>query len=327
MGGQALKNANTERKSKEQFINIYCKVVQKLIEEMNIHPIDIRMIDYYRDKSDFGDMDLIISKEYKNDTFLDRLKQVFNPIEVYPNTDVYSFDFEKFQIDLIFIPREYLQIATTYYNYNDLGNLMGRIADKLGVRYGHTGLKFEHYVLNRSAKLATIKLSIDPRQIFEFLGYDFDRYLLGFQNIEEMFEYVVTSKYFNPKYFEYSNLNHQNRTRNKKRKTYEQFLEWLKNTKYSYVYEPTAEKNLQKIFETFPFVKSEIERVEKELRKKDIIGNKFNGNLIKNLIPDINFKRISNIIIEFNKLYDEAYIEKQKQSVINDKILEINARL
>jgi hypothetical protein len=324
MGGNALKSIVTERQDKHQFIKTYCSVTQKLIEEMNIHPIDIRLIDYYREKADFGDMDLIIAKEYKDSTFLERLKKVFEPKEVYPNTDVYSFDYKNFQIDLIFIEREFLQISTTYYNYNDLGNLMGRVSEKMGVRYGHGGLIFEYFNHNRSQKLDVIKLSIDPRQIFEYLGYDFDRYLLGFQNLEEIFEYIVSSKYFNPSYFAYSSLNHQNRTRNKKRKTYQQFLYWLETKKFLNLYEPNDAENLKLMIEAFPHSKIRMEQLNKEVRRKDIIKNKFNGNIVKDLIPGIDFKRIATVITKFNELYNEDFIEKSTQNKINAEILKIN---
>ncbi|GAF99140.1 unnamed protein product, partial [marine sediment metagenome] len=58
---------------------------------------------------------------------------------------------------------------------------------------------------------------------------DYEKYLEGFDEVEDIFQYVIDSKYFNPKIFEYEQLNHQNRTRNKKRKNYELFLQYVKD--------------------------------------------------------------------------------------------------
>ena len=49
-----------------------------------------------------------------------------------------------FQIDFIKVGEENWETSKNYFSYNDLGNLMGRLAQRLGVKYGG----IEDYFIN-----------------------------------------------------------------------------------------------------------------------------------------------------------------------------------
>ena len=127
------------------------------------------------------------------------------------------------QIDFIITPDSEIEAAYNYFSYNDLGNLMGRIAHKFDTKYGQDGLRFVYRTEGKV--LGEIKLSTDPVEICKFLGLkDFREAKL--ESLLDIFEYVRSSKYFNPFMYDMDELNKINRDRNKKRKTYMSFLDY-----------------------------------------------------------------------------------------------------
>ena len=72
-----------------------------------------------------------------------------------------------------------------------------------------------------------IVLTYNLLTALEILGLDWERYKQGFNNYDEMFEYVTSCKAFDKSKFALENLNHRNRVRDRKRKTYNLFLQYI----------------------------------------------------------------------------------------------------
>ena len=130
-------------------------------------------------------------------------------------------------MDLIHIDPTKLHIARTYFSYNDLGMLMGVLAKRLNCKYGHNGLYYNYYNHDRSYK-KDIFLSDEPPVIFNFLDLSYFKFLDGFNDLEDIFKYVTTSKYFDTKAFiNEEEWNHIRRTRNRKRLNWNKFINYL----------------------------------------------------------------------------------------------------
>jgi hypothetical protein len=125
------------------------------------------------------------------------------------------------QVDIIMVSPDLLDMGLSYFAWSDLGNLMGRTSRRMGFRYGHKGLSLQ---LPQGKR---IPVSSEPRAIFSFLGYDFQRWQSGFDSLGEMFKFVATGEFFNPDSYLWHNLNHSTRVRNRKRKSYAMFLDWV----------------------------------------------------------------------------------------------------
>ena len=339
MGGQALKNTFTRRYNKDEFFLLYYEVFTKLKELCydKEHPENhIKLVESYSTKETFGDMDILLNKDYfdvvtlkkrKMDVVLNSLHDLFRYSESYNNSPVFSFDYKELQIDLVFVKNEHFKTALIYYNMSDLGNLMGRIAVKLGVRYGHFGLKYKLISETSDKILGEFILSKNPKEYFEFLGFDYERYLKGFETLEDVFEFVISSKYFDKEIFAYENLDHQNRTRNRKRESYRKFLEYIEPKTFGENILPSKEERLKLILESFPQVHLEekIEELKKKEKLKKVIKSKFNGNIIMKLIPELSGKELGKFIQHFKNLFysDETFNEtvlKSSQQTINTMI-------
>ena len=272
MGGNALKNTNTRRYNADEYNALVNEVVDKLPQYL----WRIAVIPAYRSKESYGDMDVLI------DTLVDvdEIRSIFNPNEVVKNGDVISFDYKEFQIDLIFSPEAEFNYALSYFSYNDLGNLIGKLAHKLGLKHGHSGLVLP--IRNGENKFADILLTTDHDETLRFLGLDPEVFHEGFDNLTEIFEYVATSPYFDPESYKLENLNAVGRMRDKKRSTYNLFLKFCESYEGSrFVGNKDKTVYYEKIFDAFPVAKYEFATAVARVALLQLAATKFNGELVQ----------------------------------------------
>ena len=219
MGGQALKNTFTRRYQKEEFEQITPEIKEKLLK---VFP-KVDMPKYFKSKPSFGDADFVCMATDKNIDFEKFFIDEFQSKEIFKNGHVYSIEYKELQVDVIITPQKAYETSLTYFAWNDLGNLIGKIAHRFGLKWGFDGLK---YTYNSGGKeLGVLYVSKDYEQVLSFLGFDVDRYNLGFDNLDEIFDFVISSKYFNPWLFDFEIMNRTNRERDMKRSTYASFVE------------------------------------------------------------------------------------------------------
>lgn len=304
---------------------------------LKFYDIEYKIPLYYRDKKDFGDLDILIKKTVPTEHLL----KIFSGCEYFNNGDsVISFNWKNFQIDFIKIDPEDFEIAFHYFSYNDLGNLIGQLAKFNHLKFGFDGLIYVHYE-NRQKK-GTITISKDIDKILEFLDLDPKQYHKGFDTIEEVFDYVVKSKYFNPyvsdlEPYAYNDagvalyrINKMNRERNTKRKTYQSWLEYVKKFKtgeqnYKFKEDSNVAEVYDRIDKFFPEVnfKEKLNTLKKSEEDRLAIKNKFNGNIIKNLCPDLKKEDFQFFIDSFkaSKKNFNEYTINTSQDEINKDII------
>jgi len=317
VGGNALKKTFTRRYEKEEFYDIELEIQEKL-NNLGVH---CRPIKAYSDKQSFGDLDILVL--YDDNIDFMEVVDYFNPNEVYKNGKVISFDYKEFQIDMIITNKEFYEFSSVYYSYNDLGNLMGRIAHKLGTKYGHEGLTYTYRDENNNI-LGNVLLTQSPRQAFDILGYSYDRFLKGFLNLEEIFEYVASSKYFNPDIFILDNRNNAARTRDRKRPTYTAFLEFCENTNFDTVFKYNKDKSVYMnwIQDEFPHFMPAIEVIQEKENTRKLFKEKFNGEIV-NSLTGLQGKELGAFMCSFRKQYQDDEIIESPQDELNNAIVDL----
>lgn len=234
MGGHALKNTTTRRYSKTEYDAIKQHVINTLAGNPLFSGRRMQAIEAYRAKDSFGDLDLLIESDGLPHTVWFAIQDMFSPNDFVRNGTVTSFDVNEFQVDLLLTPSAIYDMSAAYFAYNDLGNLLGRVAYKMGLRYGHQGLSFQVYSEKTdNALLESIVLTSDPMKAMAFLGYDVERWKKGFTTIEDIFEFTVSSPYFHADFYDLEKRTYKARVRDAKRPTYTKFLEWLSLHDYS----------------------------------------------------------------------------------------------
>lgn len=289
MGGLALKHLNVRRVDKLEYDVLSNEMISKFHKLTNVTPVKILA---YTNKADFGDCDMLVNTTRLSDVPMwreDLAKEIGSKGYVC-NGGVTSMEYKGLQFDFIGTPEDRLAASFVYFAYNDLGNLMGRIAHKMGFKYGHLGLQLPVRDGDHIARI--IDIPVSRYEMFSFLGYSYDRWMNGFDDLEDIFKYVAQSHYFNKDIFLLHNRNAVSRIRDAKRKTYMEFLKWCEEdhpeiNPIGYLWstdpdEKTKEKayQLQRAIELWPGLGVEVEAVHAEIKLRKERAKVFNGNLV-----------------------------------------------
>jgi hypothetical protein len=278
MGGKALKNVETRRYQREEYLAIEKEVLEKInaiFPNSRCEPIPA-----YHTKPSFGDMDIVI-EHLESKKELEKHLESLGVDEIFKNSDCWSTNYKDFQVDYIFVESKYYDSVLDYFSYNDIGNLLGRISRRFGFKLGQLGLN--HVLLEKTTMLEDINVTSNYSEALEFLGYDSKRFKQGFETLEDMFDYVIQSEAFDPTVFALEGRNHDARTRDAKRPNYNKFLKYIEDKEFPNVEEIDKEKQLKRAFGIFPEFKEKYDAVFDRLRTKALIKEKFNGKIISNL--------------------------------------------
>jgi len=270
---------------------------------------------FFHSKETFGDIDIILSTEgheFVSDSDYNFIRtyieETFKPNEIFHNNNTYSFDYKEVQVDLIFCSPENYDSNRHYLSYNDLGNFIGRITQRMGLKYGQEGLWYNHNF--KGQKIGKVMISKDYPKIFEFLGFDYNKWLEGFNTLEDIFEYVINNPKFDSNMFELKYLNKINRERNAKRKSYMSFLNYIHDNYPNKVFLYESDKTyLDKANKFFPEARmtEAIRKLEYEHCEKLYIKSKFSGGVIMRRYG-LRGKTLGIALNGFKKWVEETYL-------------------
>jgi hypothetical protein len=308
MGGNALKTIKSRRVIDREFEFLCNKVKLPLIGSATKHSL----IPAYRNKASFGDADFVVNFESVRD-LIKFVKDQYNPLEIVRNHNTVSFDFYYFQVDFINHDVHNFDSALNYYSYDPVGNAVGKLFHQFGLKYGHDGLSFkireEHLGLSdrsNSHVLKDVVLTKDTEHIHTFLGLDHSKWLSGFDTQEEIFDWVCSSPFFNPARFSFDEMNHEARTRDRKRPSYNMLLEYIETNKHKYTcYKRRRSKKdyMDVILNTFPTLHKEMMECYMNYTVKKEASRKFNGNLVRSWIPYISDVQLGKVVSNFKKMF------------------------
>jgi hypothetical protein len=310
MGGKALNKYGvfTERKNTEEF-QALGKEIQDNIE-LNL-PISTAVIKCYHTKETHGDLDLLLCMtDGININWREYIQTHFKPEAIHNNGGVYSFDYKNFQVDFIPIPEAKWESALVYFSYDPCGNCMGKTYHKFGLSYGWEGL-FYKYRNVHGTNSSNILLTNDVRKIFQFGGYDYDRYMQGFERLKDIFNFTINSDYFDTEMFQMENLKSIDKKRNRKRGSYHLFLNYLKdnNITISYQFKKDKAEYINIIDACFPNANL-LEKIA-ELKRIDeynsLLAEKFNGEMVMQWFPKLKGKPLGVAIKNFKDSLGDNY--------------------
>ena len=286
MGGSALKNTVTRRYAKAEYEALRDEVLRQLQTDFPAH--QVAAIPAYRAKESFGDLDILLDTADLTMDWPGYLQQTFAPQEIVKNGPVISFDYQQFQIDLIASTPDDFAISLHYFAWNDLGNIIGRLLHKMGFKYGHDGLSL--MFRDGDYQYGVLCISKDIEQILAFAGLDAERFLAGFDTLEDIFRFAASSPFFNKDIYLLENRNHAARSRDRKRQTYNALLKWLETQTElpAYPWESLKEQGgvqykqvfVERAYEFFPACQPKIADMYARFQVWKSARAKFNGRLV-----------------------------------------------
>lgn len=191
----------------------------------------------YHKKSDHGDIDCLVwdGAGLRVENLIGPLSAALEckSVEENPNGASFAVPFGNnrwFQLDVQVVngTKAEFEFCQRFHSYNDLGNLIGRVAASQGFKFGSKGLCVPVY--HEGAIVDEIKVTDDFSAAIEFLGFDPDWFDDGFETLDEIFDYVTESRYFEPKYYRLSNRSNRSRKRDLKRPAYMAFVDRVQKT-------------------------------------------------------------------------------------------------
>lgn len=285
MGGNAL-SVPSVRLTRKNFERLNADLNRKL--KAAYPQLKFATVESYRAKADFGDLDMLIGDSGFNAR---EAALALGAVEVVTNGPVTSFgllvdpanderDGNMFQVDFIKVATAEYEYAKSYFAWNDLGNLVGRIAHKMGLAHKHDGLYF--FVREGDYLFREILLTRDYAQALEAMGFSADRFAQGFETPLDLFEYTASTPYFNVDIFLLDNRNAKSRVRDSKRKTYMDFLGWCERNPglTAYAFPEDKADWLPHLFAHFPAFRGEYEKALQDLERTRAVKAKFNGELV-----------------------------------------------
>lgn len=271
--------------------------------------IRIELIEAFSKKENFGDADFLIATNP-----ILNIKEIIGAIfhiQPYHNGDTTTIPYKGFQLDFNFVKPELFDCSKNYLNWSPGGNAKGKLSHNFKCRYGSHGLFYtlrEEVVggprQDNSHVVDEVILTTDIKIIHEFIGLNHDRFLQGFEEEVDIFEWIGSSKYFNADRFSFAEMNSVCRVRDRKRPDYNRLVKWTQDNKDRLPsYQRLADKYdyLPMIIEKFPILGEKIEEHKILYKENQIIKSKFNGDLVREWVGNIEGKDLGRLIGTFKK--------------------------
>ena len=324
MGGKLFEAEGAVRITTQEYKEKYVPALTALLT-----PLQIRFdfIQFYENKPDQGNINILVNQSTIQPTNIANAIVDLNPnrrevvmkflrgqgYKVKTNSNIVSFLYDdRLQVDLVFTKTSLYDYSLNYYSYNDLGGLIGRLTRGLNLKHGSNGLSYVLYNENKTKKLGDFLLTADHDHTLEIMGLDIERFRQGFKTLDEIFEYVTTSKYFGLSAFVIENMTCKDRHRDQKRTTFIKFDEYcLANADKLPKTSPSLpEDKLAFLYTLFPELEDQVNAALKIEEENNLIAEKFNGHILMDMFDDFkeNPKLLGSFIASFKKEYDREYL-------------------
>jgi hypothetical protein len=313
MGGNLFKD-QSRRISSEEFKSLSLEIINSVPDVTRP-----KIIKSYKNKESFGDIDIIYDNLYSQE-LLNYIKD--QNYQLKSNGSVKSILFKNVQVDFIGVKPDEYNFAFNYFSYNDLGNLIGRIAHSFGFKFGHNGL---FYVLrdrdNPTRVINEIVVTQDYNKALNFINYpSIDR--IEFNELEDIFDFVMDNQFARPEIFLLENRNHISRVRDRKRKTYMQFLDYIKTKDYHDRLIPDRSYQLNKAFLKFPEFNIRYNVATVNYERYKARHEKFNGNIVRE-ISGLDGKELGQLMIKLKSSITDEYLDITSKGDVISRIKQI----
>jgi hypothetical protein len=290
---------------------------------------NFRIPRYYTNKPDFGDMDVVVCAAAAEPMGWPVLREEFVSdlgITQTKTAGVFSTIYRELQVDFFLREEDVFHSTDSYLSFNDVGNLIGKICRRLGLKYGEDGLSWVFRRPDNEHYRRDILISRNPESIFGFLGLSYEEWLRGFDELDDIFCWVIQSPYFSV--HPYRNPSKRIRDRKTQRPTVARFLHFLEeqNVDKVHVYNEDKSSYVGAISSHFPDARleEEIAREMSDAVRATQIKERFSGSLVMKLVP-LRGKALGAFIKEFLARYSEDALLEMDAGAIEQAVVALYA--
>lgn len=310
MGGRAFLDIGYEslRMTQEKYEELQQKVENLLGDNLTYF-----VVQNVQEKDSHGDMDILYVTQPNSNPF----EEFQTDRHLYKRNKglVHVLYDKKYQIDFIPCSEETFEFSTHYFSNNDLGNILGRLLRVHGLSLHHDGIYHIFREGGSHSKIPT-RVSTDWNDVLEILELDKAAYSRSFPTFQGMFEWVYASPYWDYKRFKYENLNSVNRKRDQKRKTYNAWLGFCKNSPTKEVLTPPLLPE-----ERFPALVDRLASLREVVRVQQALRSKFNGNVVASL-TGLSGKELGVFMSRFVREYPKSELAEMEADQIQQLVLQ-----
>ena len=285
---------------------------------------------FYGDKPDFGDMDVLVQSQPGWGERQLELMRELDVSEFRTAGHVFSVVYRGLQTDFFAVPERYLESTYSVMCFGDLGNLLGRMVRRFDLKYGEHGLSYV-YRREEGHYQSDLELTQDFQRICEFLGLEYARWAIGFDTLESLFEWTVTSPYFSVVPY-LDDLSGTLEKRVKERPGLQKFVSWLQERGISQrPHFGERQSYLGMVAAAFPEAWLEeqiaLER-QKEVQARDFAA-KFSSNLVMRLLPELEGRALGAFIVALKASvpHFQNFVLETDQNALERYILEFYQRI
>ncbi|MCJ1382033.1 hypothetical protein MMC17_005145 [Xylographa soralifera] len=189
------------------------------------------------EKASYGDIDILVSEPHPTTT-IQSLSQALDAKTSISTSGSPSTSFaisfpdysDKYiQLDIHVCPKSTFTWELFTASHGDLWNLLGTSLRGFGLTANNVGLnlriaEIEHLDRRRSM----LFLTSDSTSVLDLMGLDVQKYWRQFANVNELYEYVISTRFFRKDSYVREGLKSNDRKRMGKRPLYQQFVDdWL----------------------------------------------------------------------------------------------------
>lgn len=297
MGGKAFGELNIVRMDKENYDIISNNIVDLL--KRILKSDNVGALSYYKEKSSFGDVDVIITNEdihrfeiENNVNFYNFVQEKINSPRISDNTSLVSLAFkinskDYVQIDLMPHPEKDYVNVHRYFSYNDLCILIGRFLSVpvFNARYTKEGCEINIYREENNTEYL-LGIARTENKIYDYLTFldlNVEKFKSGFSSKKEIYKFIYDSKYFDYNNFLNAiNIDNSLEKVRQSRDLYQGFIDFILTQKEKKGVKPKNAKEC--LLNNFPELKIQEDNYKKEYSDFLLFKDKFNGDNISKLL-------------------------------------------
>jgi hypothetical protein len=167
-----------------------------------------------------------------------------------------------------------------------INSILGKVTKNFNLKLTQEGLLYEETlgIANHQSKVGDFLVTNDTRELFGFLKLDYDRFKEGFTSKNDLFAFLASCPYLNPKKFTEPKKEH-------KLPIYQEFQAYLILNPIMEPHQKPTYDDVHNYFSKIDF-HANVERLKlKEKRKREAV-EKFSGKVILEHYPDFDKKKI-----------------------------------